>query len=161
MMTSKTTATPDCLGAGLRHFAGGLLQEEPNSLGRPWCLIGLGGVGAGSELAAGCRGAGLGRRVPDRRWRPGVLPDGPGDTDRRGQGHVAQARRQLAQHQYADVQVQIEGHADERGTREYNLSLSARRATAVRNFLISAKAFRPAASRVVHRVRQGAPGGFV
>ena len=38
--------------------------------------------------------------------------------------------------QYADVQVQIEGHADERGTREYNLSLSARRATAVRNFLI-------------------------
>jgi peptidoglycan-associated lipoprotein len=39
--------------------------------------------------------------------------------------------------QYADVQIQIEGHADERGTREYNLSLSARRATAVRNFLIS------------------------
>lgn len=39
--------------------------------------------------------------------------------------------------QYPDVQVQIEGHADERGTREYNLSLSARRATATRNFLIS------------------------
>ena len=30
----------------------------------------------------------------------------------------------------------IEGHADERGTREYNISLSARRATAARNFLI-------------------------
>jgi peptidoglycan-associated lipoprotein len=39
--------------------------------------------------------------------------------------------------QYADVSVQVEGHADERGTREYNLSLSARRATAARNFLIS------------------------
>ena len=39
--------------------------------------------------------------------------------------------------QYPDVAIQIEGHADERGTREYNISLSARRATAVRNFLIS------------------------
>jgi peptidoglycan-associated lipoprotein len=39
--------------------------------------------------------------------------------------------------QYPDVVIQIEGHADERGTREYNISLSAKRATNVRNFLIS------------------------
>jgi len=39
--------------------------------------------------------------------------------------------------QYNNVAVQVEGHADERGTREYNISLSARRATASRNFLIS------------------------
>jgi peptidoglycan-associated lipoprotein len=39
--------------------------------------------------------------------------------------------------QYSNVTVQVEGHADERGTREYNISLSARRATATRNFLIS------------------------
>jgi peptidoglycan-associated lipoprotein len=39
--------------------------------------------------------------------------------------------------EYPDVAIQIEGHADERGTREYNISLSARRATNVRNFLIS------------------------
>jgi peptidoglycan-associated lipoprotein len=39
--------------------------------------------------------------------------------------------------QYPDVVIQIEGHADERGTREYNISLSARRATNTRNFLIS------------------------
>lgn len=38
---------------------------------------------------------------------------------------------------YPDVSVQIEGHADERGTREYNISLSARRATSVRTFLMS------------------------
>lgn len=31
----------------------------------------------------------------------------------------------------------IEGHADERGTREYNLALGARRANAARSFLIS------------------------
>ena len=39
--------------------------------------------------------------------------------------------------QYPDVIIQIEGHADERGTREYNISLSARRATATREFLIA------------------------
>lgn len=39
--------------------------------------------------------------------------------------------------QYPQYTVTIEGHADERGTREYNISLSARRATASRNFLIS------------------------
>jgi peptidoglycan-associated lipoprotein len=38
---------------------------------------------------------------------------------------------------YGRVTVQVEGHADERGTREYNIALSARRATAAREFLIS------------------------
>ena len=35
------------------------------------------------------------------------------------------------------VNVLIEGHADERGTREYNLALGERRATAAKNFLVS------------------------
>jgi peptidoglycan-associated lipoprotein len=34
-------------------------------------------------------------------------------------------------------QFTVEGHADERGTREYNIALGARRAQAVRNYLIS------------------------
>ena len=34
-------------------------------------------------------------------------------------------------------QFTIEGHADERGTREYNIALGARRAQAVRDYLIS------------------------
>ncbi|MET0688443.1 MAG: peptidoglycan-associated lipoprotein Pal [Methyloceanibacter sp.] len=37
--------------------------------------------------------------------------------------------------QYPQYTVTIEGHADERGTREYNIALGARRATAVRGFL--------------------------
>ncbi len=37
--------------------------------------------------------------------------------------------------QYPQVGVTIEGHADERGTREYNLALGERRATAVKNYL--------------------------
>ena len=38
---------------------------------------------------------------------------------------------------YPQVRIRIEGNADERGTREYNIALSARRATATRNFLIA------------------------
>jgi peptidoglycan-associated lipoprotein len=37
--------------------------------------------------------------------------------------------------QYPQFTVTIEGHADERGTREYNIALGARRATTVRNYL--------------------------
>ncbi len=39
--------------------------------------------------------------------------------------------------QYPAVSVTIEGHADERGTREYNLALGERRASSVRSYLMS------------------------
>ncbi|MFN3233049.1 MAG: peptidoglycan-associated lipoprotein Pal [Alphaproteobacteria bacterium] len=38
---------------------------------------------------------------------------------------------------YPRVSVLVEGHADERGTREYNLALGARRANAAKRFLVS------------------------
>jgi len=38
---------------------------------------------------------------------------------------------------FPDIVVRIEGHCDERGTREYNLALGEKRATAVRNLLIA------------------------
>ena len=38
---------------------------------------------------------------------------------------------------YSAVKVRIEGNADERGTREYTLALGARRANAVREYLVS------------------------
>lgn len=37
----------------------------------------------------------------------------------------------------AGTNVTVEGHADERGTRQYNLALGARRANAVRQYLVS------------------------
>ena len=37
--------------------------------------------------------------------------------------------------QYPQYTITIEGHADERGTREYNIALGAKRATAVRTYL--------------------------
>ena len=39
--------------------------------------------------------------------------------------------------QYANYAFTIEGHADERGTREYNIALGARRAQTVREYLVS------------------------
>ena len=36
-----------------------------------------------------------------------------------------------------DISVTIEGHADERGTREYNLALGERRANAVKDYLMT------------------------
>ncbi|MBV6633424.1 MAG: peptidoglycan-associated lipoprotein Pal [Alphaproteobacteria bacterium] len=39
--------------------------------------------------------------------------------------------------EYGSFTVLVEGHADERGTREYNLALGERRANSVRNYLIA------------------------
>ena len=47
---------------------------------------------------------------------------------------LAQANWLLAN---TDYNATIEGHADEQGTREYNLALGARRANAAREFLVS------------------------
>lgn len=46
------------------------------------------------------------------------------------QGHAAWLRNNPG------VNIQVEGHCDERGTTEYNLALGERRAAAVRDFLI-------------------------
>jgi len=39
---------------------------------------------------------------------------------------------------FPQVTVTVEGHADERGTREYNLALGAKRAAAAKNYLVAA-----------------------
>ena len=39
--------------------------------------------------------------------------------------------------QYPNVTVTVEGHTDERGTREYNLALGERRASSVKNYLVT------------------------
>lgn len=38
---------------------------------------------------------------------------------------------------YSNYRILLEGHADERGTREYNIALGARRASVVVNYLVS------------------------
>lgn len=49
------------------------------------------------------------------------------------------ALRRQAQYlmQYTSATATVEGHADERGTRDYNLALGERRANAAKNYLVS------------------------
>jgi hypothetical protein len=61
--------------------------------------------------------------------------------------------------QYKQYAIVIEGHADERGTREYNLALGARRAAATRDYLIFPRRRRQPPED--HLLRQGAAGGGV
>jgi peptidoglycan-associated lipoprotein len=79
---------------------------------------------------------------------PGSLQDfrvNVGDTVHFGynQYNVQNSDKALLQRQaawfgkYPAVRVTIEGHCDERGTREYNLALGARRANAVKEYLVS------------------------
>ena len=59
------------------------------------------------------------------------------------QADISSEAQQILQRQaqwlrrYPNVSVTIEGHTDERGTREYNLALGERRAQAVKNVLVA------------------------
>jgi peptidoglycan-associated lipoprotein len=101
---------------------------------------GSGGFGAGGP-GGGIASSGLGD-VNDPR-SPAFFQSRIGDrvfftvdsstlTDQARQTLDAQARWLIDNPQYAII---IEGHADERGTREYNVALGARRANAVVEYL--------------------------
>ncbi len=91
---------------------------------------------AGTGLGAGVNGAAPGSKtqfeteVGDRIY---FLVD---QTTLTQEGQDTLTRQAQWLQQYPNVTVQVEGHADERGTREYNISLSARRATATREYLV-------------------------
>ena len=62
------------------------------------------------------------------------------DTDStliRADAQQTLARQAQWLNRYGNYAITVEGHADERGTREYNLALGARRAAAARDFLVS------------------------
>jgi peptidoglycan-associated lipoprotein len=62
------------------------------------------------------------------------------DTDQSGirdDGRATLTRQAEWLKKYTNYAITIEGHCDERGTREYNLALGERRATAVRQYLIA------------------------
>jgi len=58
------------------------------------------------------------------------------DVDSQDQAILTRQAQWLAK--YPNVSVTLEGHCDERGTREYNLALGERRANAAKNFLVGA-----------------------
>jgi len=58
------------------------------------------------------------------------------DVDGEGQGILSRQAQWLLK--YPNVRVTLEGHCDERGTREYNVALGDRRANAAKTFLVNA-----------------------
>lgn len=57
------------------------------------------------------------------------------NIDAEDQAALAQQANYLRQ--FPNIRATVEGHADERGTREYNLALGERRANAAKNYLVS------------------------
>ncbi|WP_424811163.1 peptidoglycan-associated lipoprotein Pal [Roseococcus sp. YIM B11640] len=90
-----------------------------------------GGAGAGSGTARPGSQEDLVANVGDR-----VFFDFDASSVRADQRPVLERQaRWLAQ--YAQNQVMVEGHTDERGTREYNLALGQRRANSARDVLVA------------------------
>ena len=58
--------------------------------------------------------------------------------DLRPEGQAALRRQAALLRANPGLAITISGHCDERGTREYNLALGERRATAAKNFLVEA-----------------------
>jgi peptidoglycan-associated lipoprotein len=97
--------------------------------------------------ATPCKGAGSGARTGTTA-APGTAADfvvNVGDrvffdfdkSDIKSDAQQVLDRQAAWLKQYASTKVVIEGHCDERGTREYNLALGERRATAAKNYLVS------------------------
>lgn len=105
-----------------RYGAGG-----PGGVGGPGG-IGVGGLGDPNNPASV---AYFNQRVGDRVL---FAVDQSNLSDQARTILMGQAQWLRANPAYAII---IEGHADEQGTREYNLALGARRAAAVQDFLIS------------------------
>ncbi len=62
------------------------------------------------------------------------------DTDKSSiedEGKATLTRQAAWMKLYPNLTFSVEGHADERGTREYNLALGGRRASAAKDFLVS------------------------
>jgi peptidoglycan-associated lipoprotein len=92
---------------------------------------GMGGAGAGSGSYAPGSQQDLAATAGDRVF----FAYDQSDISAEGQ-QILQRQAQWLQ-RYSRVSITIEGHCDERGTREYNLALGERRATAVKNVLVA------------------------
>lgn len=103
----------------------------------------LDGTGAGGTGAYGSDG-----RTTSGTVRPGTQADleqnvgdrvffGYDSSVLTAEGQSTLERQAAWLKQYSSINVTMEGHADERGTREYNIALGERRANAAKNYLVS------------------------
>jgi peptidoglycan-associated lipoprotein len=108
-----------------------LLLAACSSNPPPPSASGMGPAGAGAGSYAPGSQQDLAATAGDRVFfaydQSDITPEGQ---------QILQRQAQWLQ-RYPRVTVTIEGHCDERGTREYNLALGERRATAVKNVLVA------------------------
>jgi peptidoglycan-associated lipoprotein len=100
---------------------------------------GTAGAGMGAD---GMGGAGVGNVAPGTQQDLAVnVGDrvffGYDQSDLSAEARATLERQAAWLKQYPNVSVTIEGHADERGTREYNLALGERRANSLKSYLQS------------------------
>ena len=103
----------------------------------------------------GCRGAGQPAGLRRQCRRPRLLRDRLDGAHAAGAAPRSTSRRSGSAN-YNHYTFTIEGHADERGTREYNIALGARRAQVTRDYLVVAR--HPGAAHAHDLLRQGAAG---
>jgi peptidoglycan-associated lipoprotein len=103
------------------------------------------GGASGAGDASGGYGAGNGLAAGDLQSQTTELKTQVGDTvhfatdssEVMGEDRVILERQAAFARKYPNLTFTIEGHCDERGTREYNLALGERRATATEKALVS------------------------
>ncbi len=128
----------------------------------PTDLDGLNGSGAGRSGVGGVGAAGAASPGSTQDFVVNVGDRIFFDSDSseiNGSGQATLDKQARWLNQYASYAFTVEGHADERGTREYNFALGARRAEATKNYLDFARRL-----RLAHQddlLWQGAPGGGV
>ncbi len=98
-------------------------KNLPNSAGE----LGLGGAGSATPGSTQDFTVNVGDRIFFDLDSTSIRADAQQTLDRQAQW--------LAR--YPNYAITVEGHADERGTREYNLALGARRAAATKEYLAS------------------------
>ena len=99
-----------------------------------------GAGGAGGAFGAGAGGVGAARPGSQEDLVANVGDRVLFETDSSvvpGDGRATLERQAAWFGRYPQVTAVIEGHADERGTREYNLALGQRRANAARDLLVA------------------------
>ena len=92
---------------------------------------GLGGAGFGAGAGAPGSPQDFAANVGDRVF----FETDQSDLTPTDQATLDKQARWLAQ--YANYPITVEGHSDERGTREYNFALGARRAEVAKEYLVS------------------------
>lgn len=131
MITRKTQAL--FLGAALIAIAGCAKTPKPEELPPAPQTTPTQDTGPATDAAPG--------PGSQEHFRANIQADrvlfGTDESDLDAQDRTILDSQAAYLQRYGQVRVTIEGHADERGTREYNLALGERRANAAKNYLAS------------------------